>query len=203
MRYGLEAEPRPRIYLPSEQLFFSAARHLVVWTRRQPAAAYLPDLGKMVWGVDGEQALAWLAPLDDVLSDSIARPRLQTVLLAGFALVGLLLGATGVYGVVAYMVGQRRREMGVRLALGARGGQVIRWVMARAGGPVVTGLGIGVLASLAVMRLTSGLLFGVSSTDPITYLSIVALLAAIAGAAIYLPARRAARVDPVTALRVD
>jgi putative ABC transport system permease protein len=139
--------------------------------------------------------------MDAILSDVVSQPRFQTILLTLFGTIALLLSAVGVYGVMSYSVAQRTHEIGIRMALGAGPRQVLSNVVGRGMTLVGIGLVIGLAAALALTRLMSGLLFGVSSTDPLTFLGISVLLTGVALGACLVPARRAIKVDPLIALR--
>jgi putative ABC transport system permease protein len=139
----------------------------------------------------------------DIVSESLAQPRFTMLLLGSFAGGALLLTTIGLYGVIAFSVTQRTREIGVRVALGAQHGDVLGLVMRRGILLVGTGLAIGIPAALVLGRILTGLLYGVSPTDPLTLLSVAVFLTAVAMLATYLPARRAARVDPMVALRSE
>jgi putative ABC transport system permease protein len=147
--------------------------------------------------------VANLAGMDSVLHESIARPRFITLLLGIFAGVALTLAAIGTYGVMAYTVAQRRQEIGIRMALGARSSSVLGMIVAQGTGVAAIGLLIGVAGSLALTRLMSTLLFNVSATDPAAFLAGPLLLAAVAVLASAIPAQRAARVDPASVLKQD
>jgi ABC-type antimicrobial peptide transport system permease subunit len=138
-----------------------------------------------------------------ILGDDLAGARLATWLLGFFAGVALLLAGLGIYGTIAYLVRQRFREFGIRMALGARRGAIFRMVVGRGLALAAAGAALGLGAALLLQRAVSGLLYELSPTDPATYAGVVALLALAALAASYLPARRATRVDPVTTLRED
>lgn len=141
--------------------------------------------------------------MNDRLSDVVAQPRFQTLLLSLFGLVTLALVSAGIYGVISYSVAQRTQEIGVRLALGAQGRDVLKMIVGQGMALTLTGVVIGLLASLALTRLMRGLLFGVSPTDPMTFVMVALLLTVIALLACYIPARRATKVDPMVALRHD
>ena len=141
--------------------------------------------------------------MDDVRSASIAQPRLLMALLGGFAVIALVLAAVGTYGVIAYMAGRRTAEFGVRLALGARPGQVSSLVLGEAMRLAAAGIGVGVLATVALTRVMESLLYGVSARDPMTLLAAASIIGATGLLAAYLPALRATRVDPVESLRAD
>src|SRR5262249_52290210 len=141
--------------------------------------------------------------MDDVVSDSLGQRRFQMALVLLFAAAGTLLASLGIYGVVSYAVAQRTNEMGIRLALGARPGDIRQLVIAQGFTPVAIGLGAGVLASVGIGRLLGTLLFGVTPTDPLALTVVVAVFVTVALAAMYVPTQRAIRIDPLQALRQD
>jgi putative ABC transport system permease protein len=158
-------------------------------------------LRQEVWSLDRQQPLHNVRTLEQVLADSIARPRFNTLLITILAGVALVLAAVGIYGVISYSVTQRTHEIGVRMALGASSGNVLRLVVGHGMFLAGIGLAVGVVGAFAVTRIMGSLLYGVSASDPLTYIVLVALLGFIALVASYIPARRAMRVDPVVALR--
>ncbi len=173
---------------------------IVARTSGDPAAI-VPAARRELWAMDPNVNFADVSTMTDVLSQSVARPRFTMLLLASFAAVALVLAAVGVYGVIAYSVSQRTRELGIRMALGARGGDVMRLVVGQGIGVAAAGIAVGVIASLAATRLLGNLLFETNARDPITFISIATMLAAVAMAASFIPARRATKVDPAIALR--
>lgn len=156
-----------------------------------------------VRGIDAEQPVYDIQSMDQLLSTMVAQRRFSMTLLGSFAGLALLLGLVGVYGVTSYLVTQRTREVGLRLALGAEPGQLVRMVVRQGMSVAAVGIGIGLLGALAVARLMAGLLYGVGPTDVVTLLAVTALLALATLLANYVPARRAARVDPLVALRSE
>ncbi|HET7468898.1 MAG TPA: FtsX-like permease family protein, partial [Gemmatimonadales bacterium] len=162
-----------------------------------------PSLKQALAGVDPNLALSRVATMQQRLANTLARPRVNALLLAAFAATALILAALGIYGVIAYSVVQRTREMGIRIALGARAEDVLGLVMRQGITPVLIGLAIGLAVAAAGSRVLRSLLYGVAGTDLATYAVVAAFLAAVAVAASYVPARRAARADPMTALRTE
>lgn len=163
----------------------------------------LDAVRRAVQAMSPEQLVSGARTMEDVIARSMASRRFAMRLLAGFALLALVLAGVGIYGVVVYAVGQRTAEIGIRMALGARRGDVLRLVLADGARMVVAGIAVGVGAAIALTRLMSHLLYGVSPTDPLTFALVAIGLAAVALAACALPARRAARVEPMIALRHD
>jgi ABC-type antimicrobial peptide transport system permease subunit len=156
-----------------------------------------------IWSIDPAQAITAVFTFDEAVSRAMARPRLLTVLLGGFGLLGLGLGAVGLYGTLAAVVSERRREIGVRLALGAEPRQVLGMVLL--GGVSLAGMGvaIGLGGAFGLTRYLSAILYGVTPADPVTFATTAGVFIATAAAASWLPALRAARVDPAVTLRGD
>jgi ABC-type antimicrobial peptide transport system permease subunit len=141
--------------------------------------------------------------MDDLMTRSVASQRFYMLLLGLFAVLGLVLAAVGIYGVMSYAVAERTNELGIRLALGASTGDVLRLILKNGLLLAGLGLGIGLVGALGLTRVMKGFLFGVSATDPLTFASIALLLLVVAGLACFLPARRATKVDPLVALRYE
>jgi putative ABC transport system permease protein len=198
---GLDSVPRPMIYWAMKQ-FPTNFMTLVVRTTGDPMRL-APAVAREVRALDPNQPFADAKPLDAYLSQSVAQRRFSMTLLGIFSGVALLLAALGIYGVLAYSVAQRTREIGVRMALGARYSTVASMVVREALGVVGVGLALGIGGALALTRVMTSLLYDISPTDPATFVGVTLALGAVAVLASYLPARRAARVDPIVALRSD
>jgi putative ABC transport system permease protein len=153
--------------------------------------------------LDSEALVEDVRPMAQLVSTSMARPRLNAVLLGLFAAVAATLASIGLYGVMAYAVTRRTREIGIRMAVGAQQAQVMKLILSRSVGLIVIGIIFGLGAAAAMSRYLQGMLFGLASLDPTTFLSVAAIFAFVALLATYLPARRAAKVDPVIALRCE
>jgi putative ABC transport system permease protein len=154
----------------------------------------------IVASIDPAVVVSDVRPMRDLLAMSVDAPRTTMFLLLAFAVVALALGAVGIYGTIAYWVGQRLHEMGLRLALGAKRGDILRLVVAQGMTFAIGGLAVGLIAAFAATRVLAGLLFGVSPTDAATFVAVPVFLALVAAAASAIPALRAARVDPMTAM---
>jgi putative ABC transport system permease protein len=198
---NLSESPRPQIYIPTMQLTRSIAI-LVIRAKGDPLTL-AKTIRQEVAAIDRNQPVLDIGTMEEVLSDSVADSRFQMTLLAIFAAVALILAATGVYSVMAYAVARRTHEMGIRLALGARGRDVLKLVMGQGMRLALAGMGIGLAAAFGLTRLMRGLLYGVGALDPLTFIAVPLLLAGVAIIACYVPARRAMRVDPLTALRSE
>ena len=204
--YGLDVEGREQIYFPHSQPLYGtyASRDMTLAVRTSLDPTSVTNaIREQVFGLDKDLALYNIATMDDLVSASVAQPRLNLSLLVAFAVLALVLAAVGVYGVMAYAVTQRTQEFGIRVALGASSTDVLKQVLLEGGRLAGLGLAIGLLAALALTRLMSSLLFGVKPSDPLTLGLAAALLALVALAACYIPARRATRVDPLVALRYE
>jgi ABC-type antimicrobial peptide transport system permease subunit len=153
--------------------------------------------------MSSQQVISGAQTMDQIISDSLAAHRFSMILLGIFAALALLLSSVGIYGVISYLVGQRTQEIGIRVALGARRGDVLRLILSHSVKMAVLGVLIGMGASIALTRLMGKMLYGVSATDPTTFLGVAVILSAVALAASYIPARRALRVDPIVALRYE
>ena len=196
---GLNKQAAPAFYIPAQQMP-SQDMNVLVRTTGDPAGL-IGAVRSAVWQIDSNQPIAGIATMDRIVSDSIAQPRLAMVLMGLFALVAVTLATVGIYGLLSYTVRQRTHEIGVRMALGSRPHDVARMVVADGLGLTLAGVAVGIAASLGLTRFLSSLLFGVAATDPPTFIGVVMMLLLVAVLASYLPARRAARIDPMVALR--
>ena len=170
---------------------------------RAGTQTFINEMQQAVWSVNANLPVASISTMQDIYSESLARTSFTLVMLAIAGAMALALGIIGIYGVISYAVSQRTREIGIRLALGAQKGE-LKWMFVRSA-LVLTGIGvaIGVVAAAGLTQFMKSLLFGISPLDPLTYLAIPSILVASAVLASYLPARRAAAVDPVEALRTE
>ena len=174
--------------------------NLVVRTTTDPAMM-IPALRSRILSVDKFTAITRVRALDDLVSQSVAQPRFYTLMLAIFAGTALMLAAVGIYGLMAYSVSRRTHEIGIRMALGAETTRILRLVVGQGLVLITTGVVIGLAGAVALTRLMTGLLFGVSATDPAVFVIISLTLIAVALAACFVPARKATRIDPMVALR--
>jgi ABC-type antimicrobial peptide transport system permease subunit len=201
---GLNQPAPTLVYWPMADTQF-VARNMVYTVRssRVGATGFLRELQQAVWSVNPNLALAKVRTLDEIQADSMAQTSFTMIMLTIAASVSVLLGVVGIYGVIRYLAAQRTREIGIRMALGAQIGHV-RWLFLRQG-LVLTfgGIALGVGAAILLTRIISAFLFGVGPMDPVTYIASSAGLAVVAALAAYLPAHRAATVDPAVALRSD
>jgi len=204
---GPALPPAPEFYLPLAQVpdvvwSWFRTLYIVARTPGDPSALIKP-LSAAVMSVDRDLPLFDVRTMEQRLAGSLATARFNTVLLSLLGSVGLLLAASGIYGVIAYYVSQRTQEIGVRMALGATRGSVVRLILSQALRPVAVGAVLGILAATAASRVLASQLFQVSSTDPLTIAAVVATLLSVALVASAVPARRAATVDPTRALQSE
>lgn len=200
-QFGLEKENKPAFYVPFRQKD-TAFMNLVVRSTADPAAL-LPALRERILRVDKFTAITRVRTLGELVSASVAQPRFYAQLLALFAAIALTLAVIGIYGVMAYAVSRRTHEIGIRMALGAEAGRIVRLIVGQ--GMLLIGVGVvaGLVAARLLTRVLADLLFGVKPTDPATFALIAAVLTGAALLACWIPARRAARVDPLAALRCE
>jgi putative ABC transport system permease protein len=198
---GLDTPAEPTVYWPHPELIMSGMT-ILVRTVNDPltlVSAVRNELQQM----DPEQPMAAIATMDQLLAGSLSRSRFTMLVLGVFAALALVLASVGIYGVIAYSVTQRTQEFGIRLALGASRRDVLRLVLGQGARLALLGISLGVIAALIITRLMATLLYGISASDPVTFTAVALLLAVVALAACYIPARRATRVDPIVALRYE
>jgi putative ABC transport system permease protein len=204
---GLQAPAKPEMFFPYQQppnpfWFWNAPRDLTVRTSGDPLSV-AAAVRQAVWSVDRNQPVSNIRTMGHVLAEEVAQRRIGMMLLAAFAALALLLASLGIYGVLSYAVAQRTQEIGIRMALGADRKDVLRMVVTDGIRLATAGIAIGLGVSFALTRLMAGLLFGISASDPRTLGAVTLLLIAVALIACYVPARRAAKVDPMIALRCE
>ena len=199
--FGPEQIAHADLYRPLAQISFP----LLAFTVRTTgdAAALLKPASQAVWKADKEQPLLDAVPMAELATQSITLRRTSTILIASFATLALILAAVGLYGVMSYSVVQRSHEIGIRMALGAERGHVLRMIVRNGLRMVLIGEAIGVVAALLLARAVSSLAYGVSPNDPGTLIAAVGFLTLVALTASYIPARRAVKVDPIRALRCE
>jgi putative ABC transport system permease protein len=198
---SLAVATRPQIWVPFAQ--WPAGVVTIVIHSNRDLQSVAADARRAVRELDPDLAIAHVQTLDDVVAESVAQPRFYMNLLSAFAVVAIVLASIGIYGVIAYLVGQRSREIGIRIALGASPARVVRMVVNEGVAMVAVGIGIGVVGAIALTQLMRALLFNTKSTDPMTYILVTLVLAAVALLASSVPALRAANVDPSLAMRVE
>jgi putative ABC transport system permease protein len=198
---GFDQPDQPHLYVC---LFQNVGYSMAVYLRADGDPKGLTQaLRREVQSVDPNLPVFGERTMEDIVSSSLAQRRFALQVVGGFGVLALLLAGVGVYGVVAYSVAQRTREIGIRLALGASSGAILRWVFGQGMRLALLGTAAGLVGALALTRLLRGLLFGVSAADPVTYAGLAVLLAGVALLACYIPARRATKVDPMAALRYE
>jgi predicted permease len=210
-QWGLDTDDtqtlRAQLYIPSMQMpddYIKTATSVAVMVRAQSETGTLfSAIRKASQEMSAEQVIYGEETMDDVVTRSLATPRFLMVLLGVFASLAMLLACVGIYGVISYVVGQRTHEIGVRMALGARRGDVLRLILGQGTRLVLVGIAIGIVGAVGLTRLMASQLFQVSTTDPVTFAVVAATLVLVALAACYVPARRASKVDPLVALRYE
>jgi putative ABC transport system permease protein len=200
---SLETRSRGEVYWPlAQQRFLQSQMDLAVRTSGDPRSL-APQIEQAIHAIDPDQPVFHVRPMEEWMADAVARRRLALDLLAVFAVLALLLAAVGIYGTTSFSVAQQTRDIGVRRALGAQTGRVLLMVLVQEIRVVGAGIAAGILGALAVTRLMQQSLFHVSAADPVTYIAVIGILAAVAAAASALPAWRATKVEPLVALRYE
>jgi putative ABC transport system permease protein len=200
-RTGVDMPVRDEMFVPYSQ---DLSRNMIVMLKTTGDPMLIaPRLRELVRSIDRDQAIVSIRPLDAMLSSLVAQRRFSMTLIGAFAVLAFVLAVIGAYGVTSYFVCQRTKEIGIRVALGADTSRVIRLIVAEGMRVAVTGVIIGIVAAMLTTRLAASLLFGVSPRDPLTLSVVATTLLVVAAIANYLPARRAARVDPLVALRQE
>jgi ABC-type antimicrobial peptide transport system permease subunit len=200
--HGPAAPAAPTLFLPYAQ-WPEDSLSIVVKARNGDPSSLVQPMRTLLQELDADVPMYSVRSMQQISSNAFAQPRLYLVLIASFAGTAMLLAAIGLYGVLAFAVGQRTREIGIRLALGAKRGEVLRMVMAQAGRLAFAGVAIGLVAAVLASRVLRSQLFEIAPTDAITYVAVATALLMVALVASWIPARRAARIDPLDALRHD
>lgn len=198
---SLKGDAVPEFWFAQAQVPVSSMT-LVVRTTGDPHALVAPIRG-VVREMDANAPVFSVLTVEEYLSRSVASTRFNMMLLGAFAAVALVMTAVGLYGLISFSVSQSTRELGIRVALGARAGDALRLVMGRGMMLTLAGLVLGLAAAWGLTRVMDGLLFGVGATDPVTFASVALLLAGVSALACYIPARRATKVDPIVALKSE
>jgi putative ABC transport system permease protein len=201
VRSGLRSAPRPTVVVPFT-LVAPVDRSILIRTAGDAPAA-IHSVSEQLKQMDNEQPLGRPSTLTEIVARQTVQPRFTLALFTTFALLGLALAAFGIYSVLSYFVSQRTRELGVRMALGARGADILGLILSAGGRLLLIGLAIGAFGGFASSRLLSEQLFGVGPNDPLTYLGVAFTLSAIGLIACFIPARRASRLNPIEALRYE
>jgi putative ABC transport system permease protein len=199
---GLASESRPIFYMPYRQYPAPGALSLAIRSEGEPTAL-TPAVRDIIWDLDKNVPISNISTLAARVSESTSPQKFQTLLLGTFAVIALLLTAIGLYGVLAYFVSQRRRELGIRIALGASGPAVMSEVVRKGLSMAVAGIALGLLGGIATARLLRSLLFETTATDPLTYVMVSFFLVLVALTACAIPAMKAVRIDPVKALKME
>jgi putative ABC transport system permease protein len=214
----LDAQPTPQMFMDYRQvLALAESRKMPIASQERLAFGFLsffvradrdpatlmPAVRSLVTRVDSGAGIDVMLPMEQLVASSLTRQRFYAILLGIFAAIAAILGAVGIYGVLAYVVGQRRQEIGIRMALGAERGAVLGLILRRGIALAAIGITLGLAGAAAMNRYLAGMLFDLTPLDPVTYAAVALLFAAVALAASYLPARRATHVDPVIALRCE
>jgi len=193
----------PFMQLPDPAMALSASGTGIILRSQAPVPGLFESIRGVLRQMNNEYVVFRPETMEQTIAGSLAARRFSMILLGAFAALALLLASIGIYGVISYVVGQQTQEIGVRIALGARRSHVLGMVLGKGARLILAGVGAGIAAALALTRLMASLLFGVTATDPVTFLSVAGLLILVALLACLAPARRATRVDPMVALRCE
>lgn len=200
---NLDGNVQVELYVPLTQIPNQERRPTIVVRSSIDPPAVMASLRRAVGDLDSALPVDQMETMKHFVSASVGQPRFRALLLVSFSVLALAIASVGIYGVISYLVAQRTREFGIRVAVGATPGDVLRLVLGQASTLIVAGLVLGLLGSVAFARLISGLLFGVEPFDPAIFVAVSLLLSLVALWASYFPARRATRVDPLAALRYE
>ena len=198
---GLDAVPDLQMYVPHQQWPFPDGQMVFVVRTSGPPTAISSAAKQTIHSLDPTQPISRIVPIENYVGLSVQGRRFALILIGAFAGIALALSIVGIYGVMAYSVAQRTREIGIRVALGAQRGELLGLLLRQGMGLVACGVAVGVVASVLFTRFLGALLFDVQPTDPLTFASVVLLLVGVSAAACFIPALRAMRVDPMVALR--
>jgi putative ABC transport system permease protein len=202
VRLAQTAKPSPHVYLPYRQREAMSPEDLVIRAKADPTSL-IAAVREQVRAMDPDQPISGISTMDQLLWRATAQRRFNFTLMGLFAALALTLALIGIYGVMSYLVAHGTREIGIRLALGAQSTDVIKLILGKGALLSIIGVLIGSAGALALTRMMETLLFGVSPTDPVTFITVAAILIGIAMLACYIPARRATRVDPIVALKYE
>lgn len=201
--YGIREAIKPQAYFPHTLVLPAQGYARLTLRTYGPPTSVLPAIRRQAQEMDSNLAIFHAGTMEDVIATDTQDARMQTLLLGAFALLALVLATVGLYGVMSYVVTQRTREIGIRMAIGARRADVLRLILKQGIVLTLSGVALGLLMALALTRLLSSLLYAVGSTDPVTFASVAVLLGLVALAAYYIPGLRATRIDPIAALRYE
>jgi putative ABC transport system permease protein len=200
---GSEVASSPAVYYPLAQFPETTLSHIIVVRANGSLESTISAVRNAVSTIDPHQPIAWARTMDDIVAGSVAERTFTLLLIGSFALAGLLLSALGVYGIVAFAVAERAQEFGVRMALGARGPDLLRVLFVHTARPIVAGMAAGLAGTLITSRLLETLLFGVRPTDPMSFIGVTVAIGLVAVSASAAPVRRAMRLDPIEAIRIE
>ena len=202
LRRSLSEAQQPVYYRPLSQVGWPDAMYVTVRTQISPTNL-VAALRREVWAMDPRVPITNVLSAPDLVAAAVAQPRFRTLVLSTFSMFAMLLAVVGIYGVMAYTVGDRTREIGIRMALGAHQGNIVKLVLSNGLGLTAIGVGVGVLAAFGLTRFLESMLFGLAAHDVVTFGVVAIVLGGVSLLATYLPARRAAKIDPLESLRYE